>query len=82
MGANILEEHTTAILMMKSLVYKLAASIVTTTDLVLWHRVKRQNKEYKRNYLYKLLKIFKVILIVIYGSLTLTRKVTKTTGNT
>jgi hypothetical protein len=81
-GANILEEHTTAILMMKSLVYKPAASTMTATDLVLWHSVETQNREYKRNYFYKLLTIFKVILNVIYGSLTLPGEVAKTTGNT
>lgn len=81
-GANILEEHATAILMLKSLVYIPAASIVTATDLVLWHTVETRNREYKRNYLYKLLTIFKAILNVIYGSLTLPGKVAKTTGNT
>jgi len=80
--ANILEERTTAILMIKPLVYKPAASIVTATGLVLWHTVETQNREYKRNYLYKLLAIFKVIFNVTYGSLTLPGKVPKTTGNT
>jgi hypothetical protein len=82
MGANILQEHTTAILMMKSLIYKPAASTMTATDLVQWHTVETQNREYKRNYLYKLLTIFKVILSIIYGSMTLPGKVAKTTGNT
>jgi hypothetical protein len=81
-GSNILVEHTTAILMMKSLFHKPAASIVTATDLVLWHTVETQNTEYKRNYLYILLTNFKVILNVIYGSLTQPGKVAKTTGNT